>query len=82
MTPKEASAADYWAKKAGVGGRDLMEAAGRAVADAILARWPIRPVIILCGPGNNGGDGFVAARHLAKLGWPVRVALLGAIERL
>src|SRR5262249_34894477 len=61
----------------------LMERAGRAVADAVAGRNPLGTrVFVACGPGNNGGDGFVAARILAERGYPVRVALLGSREAL
>jgi hydroxyethylthiazole kinase-like uncharacterized protein yjeF len=61
---------------------DLMRNAGNAVAREIMRRWSPRPVAVLCGPGNNGGDGFVAAVSLLAAGWPVRLAMLGERERL
>lgn len=80
LTVAEMYAADKAAMSAtvgGVSGEALMEAAGKGVAEAVTGLGRLRPVAVLCGPGNNGGDGFVAARHLKQAGWPVRLALLG-----
>lgn len=76
LTTGQAQALDSEAIRLGVSGENLMESAGRAVA-ATVADYIGTPleaggtVIILCGPGNNGGDGFVAARHLEEWGYPI-----------
>jgi NAD(P)H-hydrate epimerase len=77
LTTAEMYRADAFAVDAGIAGRTLMETAGTALANAVCDRWSPRPTAILCGPGNNGGDGFVAARLLAERGWPVTLHLLG-----
>jgi hydroxyethylthiazole kinase-like uncharacterized protein yjeF len=76
------NAADRAAIAAGTSGSVLMQNAGKAVVREILRRWSPRPVTVLCGPGNNGGDGFVVGIELAAAGWPVRIALLGKLEDL
>ena len=75
--------ADQLAIAGGVAGIDLMEHAGRAVAELVATRHPTGSrIVVAAGPGNNGGDGFVAARLLAERGYPVRVVLLGELDRL
>ena len=79
--------ADKRAQALGVPGQRLMEHAGAAVGAAVKAiaeatdRWTRGPILILCGPGNNGGDGFVAARHLARAGAEVAAVLVSGAAR-
>lgn len=82
LTTAEMAEADRLTIAGGTPGIDLMENAGRAVADAVSAVLQGRRVVIVAGPGNNGGDGFVTARHLAELGYLVRVSFVGDRKRL
>lgn len=70
-----------------VTGLELMERAGRGVVEAIFEEWPELAkasyrAVVLCGPGNNGGDGFVVARLLKEWGWEVEVFLFGDPDKL
>ena len=87
LTNSEMALADSAAVKGGVPSLTLMENAGQGVADCAATMLkeisdPAAPIAILCGPGNNGGDGFVAARHLKKSAHTVRVGLNGDIQSL
>jgi hydroxyethylthiazole kinase-like uncharacterized protein yjeF len=82
LTNAEMAEADRLAIAGGIAGIALMENAGRAVADAVARRPLGTRVVVVAGPGNNGGDGFVAARLLAERGYPVRVTLLGDAGKL
>jgi hydroxyethylthiazole kinase-like uncharacterized protein yjeF len=76
LTPDEMGRADAASPGLGVPGPTLMANAGRAVARAIRARFSPCRTLVLAGPGNNGGDGYVAARLLQQEGWPVALASL------
>lgn len=76
-------AVDRWAiEEMGVPSLELMEAAGTAVAEAVAELSPQGPIRVVCGKGNNAGDGFVAARHLAGMGFETEVLLLWAEDDL
>src|ERR1043166_2442865 len=76
-------AVDRWAiEERGVPSLELMEAAGRALAEAVAGLAPDGLVRIVCGKGNNGGDGFVAARLLGEMGYEVDVLVLWPAEEL
>jgi NAD(P)H-hydrate epimerase len=67
----------------GIPGIVLMENAGRGCAELLMKLNPTKkPTVILCGPGNNGGDGFVMARHLDNAGWSVEICLFADQNRL
>ena len=88
LTVAEMQEAERRAMACGIPEDVLMERAGAAVAKAAMKRLPSGRIVVLAGPGGNGGDGFVAARILAERGWPVRVcalrpdAMTGATRRM
>jgi ADP-dependent NAD(P)H-hydrate dehydratase / NAD(P)H-hydrate epimerase len=83
LTADEMARADTLAVAGGVAGATLMENAGRAVAEEVARRFPdAGDIAVLCGPGNNGGDGFVAARHLQERGYKVSLGFDGDEARL
>jgi hydroxyethylthiazole kinase-like uncharacterized protein yjeF len=77
LTAAEMRAAEDRAVAAGTPVEALMDRAGTAAAEAIRRYAGAAPVLVLCGPGNNGGDGYVVARRLREAGVPVRVAACG-----
>lgn len=73
----------YTIDRMGLPGMVLMENAGREAARALLERFPeAKKAVVLAGSGNNGGDGFVIARHLAAAGWEVSVHYFGQVEKM
>lgn len=83
LTPEEMYEADRLTIEGGISGIELMDNAGLGITDEITARWP-EPgrAVVFCGPGNNGGDGFVIARELKARGWTCDLHLLGEASRL
>ncbi|WP_299348027.1 NAD(P)H-hydrate epimerase, partial [uncultured Maritalea sp.] len=77
LSPFEMGQADALTIAAGTSEIELMGNAGRNVGRYIVAHFRRSPVSILCGPGNNGGDGFVVGCYLRDRGWPVRLAVCG-----
>ena len=82
LTPQEMRAAEDQLFSGGVDSFDLMKRAGNAVAEFVHANWPEGRIQVLCGPGGNGGDGFIAAAALAKLWRDVDVFCLVPVGKL
>ncbi|MFT6659842.1 MAG: hydroxyethylthiazole kinase-like uncharacterized protein yjeF [Maritalea sp.] len=81
LTPQEMNRADALSIGSGTREIDLMGNAGRAVGRYIVAHYRRMPISILCGPGNNGGDGFVIGCYLRDRGWPVRLVQFGNVQK-
>lgn len=82
LTVAQMGQADALTMASGTPGIELMTRAGQSVCDAIQARWSPRSTVVLCGPGNNGGDGWVVASLLQQAGWPVKLSSLVPRDQL
>ena len=78
LTTSQMNAADEQTVASGKKSIELMEAAAAGVVREIRKRWQPRLTLVLCGPGNNGGDAYIVASLLDKAGWPVRVAAVAS----
>ncbi|MEQ8559825.1 MAG: NAD(P)H-hydrate epimerase [Henriciella sp.] len=82
ITPDQMYAAEKYVFEAGTDSFEVMKRAGTGVGEHLEATFPKGSIRVLCGPGGNGGDGFIAAAHLRNAGRKVRVYLLGATDSL
>ncbi len=82
MSVNQMYQADSRMSDSGLSGASLMDAAGQACAEVVHDRWPEGRIFVLCGPGNNGGDGFVAYRYLEQFNRDVKLFLLGDVAQL
>ncbi|MEM9234089.1 MAG: NAD(P)H-hydrate epimerase, partial [Pseudomonadota bacterium] len=82
LYPETMAEVDRRTIAAGTPGIELMERAGKAAVRVLRGRWAPRPVAVLAGPGNNGGDGWVIARLLREVGWPVAIYSDWPLEKL
>ena len=81
LTNQAMSTADRLTIEGGIPGITLMEQAGQTIAAVVQQQWSPRPVVVLCGPGNNGGDGFIAAQTLREMGWSeIEILTLNDLE--
>jgi hydroxyethylthiazole kinase-like uncharacterized protein yjeF len=82
LTTYQTAALESNAVHAGIPIIDLMKNAGEAVAEEVMQHFKQQPTLILCGPGNNGGDGFVVAKRLHDKLWPVIIAVVDADAKM
>ena len=82
LTAAQIHAADARAAQMGIRPYDLMQRAGSALATSILQRFPKSRALILCGPGNNGGDGFAIARKLSNMDKDVKIITIGNLDKM